>query len=77
MGHDETGAGMEKVIKLTVMLTEGQAAELSRCQQETGANCYEIVRFCIDHSLPSAFAYPSLIHIIPTIPAKTHRNATR
>lgn len=69
MSFDENdGGGMEKVVKLTIMLTEQQAERLSRCQQLTGANASEVTRFCLDHSMPVAIAYPSLVHIIPTIP---------
>jgi len=72
--ENENGGGeMEKVVKLTVMITESQAERLSICQQKTGANTSEIVRFSIDNSIPLASAYPSLIHIIPTIPANIHR----
>lgn len=64
---------MEKVVKLTVMVSEEQAARLTLAQQKTGANASELVRFSLDHSIPIAIAYPSLVHIVPTIPPQTNQ----
>lgn len=67
----ECEGGMEKVVKLTIMVSLQQSDRLTTGQQRTGANLSELIRFCIDHSLPVAEKYPSLVHIVPTIPPKT------
>jgi len=63
--------------KLTCMIDEAMAADLARLAFANDLTPSELVRSCISLSLPVFMARPSLIAILPTLPASVDRELTR
>ena len=74
MGDDMAA---KKDQKLTCMLDESMAADLARLAFANDLTPSELVRSCITLALPVFTARPSLIQVLPTLPAMVDRELTR
>ena len=74
MGDDMAA---KKDQKLTCMIDEATAADLARLAFANDLTPSELVRSCITLALPVFTARPSLIQVLPTLPAMVDRELTR
>ena len=75
--NNDNGGGMAKEIKLTVMIDEQLDDQLKSDMRAADVNTSDLVRACLHVGLPILRDYPSLIHIVPTVPSKTNQRTTR
>lgn len=74
MGDDMAA---KKDVKLTVMIDEGMQGDLGRLAFACDLTPSELVRSCITLALPVFTERPSLISVLPTLPASVDRENTR
>ena len=67
----------KKDVKMTVMIDESMQADLGRLAFACDLTPSDLVRSCISLSLPVFISRPSLIAILPTLPASGDRELTR
>ena len=72
------GAGMaKKDNKVSFFTDDEQMGQLSEALVSLDVNLSELVRACIEMSLPILLDRPALIRIIPTLPPKRKGNNIR
>lgn len=76
MGKIEEGV-VAKDCKLTIMVEDALIEHLGRAAFDADVTKSDLVRACIHLSLPILKATPSLIHIIPTLPANENKTTIR